>query len=52
MKQRSILILTLALVLCACTQDQVAAPVAEKKPKELETHGDIRVDDYYWMRER
>ena len=52
MKQRSILILTLALVLCACTQDQVAAPVAEKKPKELETHGDVRVDDYYWMRER
>ncbi len=27
-------------------------PVAEKKPKELEIHGDVRVDDYYWLRER
>jgi oligopeptidase B len=27
----------------------VAAPVAEKKPKELTAHGDTRVDEYYWM---
>ena len=27
-------------------------PVAEKKPKELEIHGDVRVDNYYWLRER
>jgi oligopeptidase B len=27
----------------------VATPVAEKKPFNLEAHGDTRVDDYYWM---
>ena len=25
-------------------------PVAEKKPTNLEKHGDVRVDDYFWMR--
>jgi oligopeptidase B len=28
------------------------APIAEKKPHALEWHGDVRVDDYYWLRER
>ncbi len=28
------------------------APVAEVSPKELEIHGDKRVDDYYWLNER
>ncbi|HMQ48284.1 MAG TPA: S9 family peptidase [Saprospiraceae bacterium] len=27
-------------------------PVAAKKPKELSIHGDVRVDDYYWLNER
>jgi oligopeptidase B len=27
-------------------------PVAEKKPKELTIHGDTRIDNYYWLRER
>ncbi len=29
--------------------DSVAAPVAEKKAKELIAHGDTRIDNYYWM---
>lgn len=29
--------------------DSIAAPVAEKKPKELIAHGDTRIDNYYWM---
>ncbi len=28
------------------------APVAAKKPKELSIHGDIRIDNYYWLKER
>ena len=28
----------------------IDAPIAEKIPKELEKHGDIRIDNYYWMR--
>ena len=27
-------------------------PVASKRPHRLERHGDVRVDDYYWMRDR
>ncbi|MGZ8559459.1 MAG: oligopeptidase B, partial [Chitinophagaceae bacterium] len=27
----------------------VVAPLAEKKPKVLEAHGDTRIDNYYWM---
>ncbi|MCX7641740.1 MAG: S9 family peptidase [Elusimicrobiales bacterium] len=27
-------------------------PIAFKKPFKMEVHGDIRIDDYYWMRER
>ena len=27
-------------------------PVAAKKPVELEIHGDIRVDNYFWLNER
>ena len=27
-------------------------PMAAARPHELETHGDVRVDEYYWLRER
>jgi len=27
-------------------------PAAKTVPKQLEIHGDVRVDDYYWLRER
>ena len=51
-----IIILFSGALLCllgACTEDSVLPPPAvEKKPKELETHGDVRVDDYFWLRER
>ncbi|WP_446719403.1 S9 family peptidase [Joostella sp. CR20] len=30
----------------------ITPPIADKKPINLEKHGDIRVDDYYWMNER
>jgi oligopeptidase B len=28
------------------------APAAPKKPKHLSIHGDVRIDNYYWMRDR
>lgn len=31
---------------------QIKAPLAKKNPTQLEKHGDIRVDDYYWMNDR
>jgi oligopeptidase B len=30
----------------------VEAPIAERRPVELEMHGHVRIDDYYWMRDR
>ncbi|MFO7668671.1 MAG: S9 family peptidase [Bacteroidales bacterium] len=33
-------------------EEKMEAPVAAKKPKELTIHGDTRVDNYYWLRER
>lgn len=34
------------------TQKEIVIPRAEKKPVRLEKHGDVRVDNYFWMRER
>ncbi len=46
----------ISLIGCAPEGTQVTElpdpPVAAKKPKELEAHGDVRVDDYYWLNER
>ncbi len=30
----------------------VSIPVANKNPKELKKHNDVRVDDYYWLNDR
>jgi oligopeptidase B len=30
----------------------IQPPVAQKKPTKLEKHGDVRIDDYYWMNNR
>ena len=39
-------------LLTSCAPTEPVAPVVEKKPHELEAHGDVRIDDYYWLRER
>ncbi len=31
---------------------KVAAPIAKRIPERLEKHGDIRIDDYFWLNER
>jgi oligopeptidase B len=33
-------------------QTAVTPPVAKVIPHQLEMHGDVRTDDYYWLRER
>ncbi|NND07327.1 MAG: S9 family peptidase, partial [Saprospiraceae bacterium] len=33
-------------------KQQTAPPAAEKKPVVLSKHGDDRIDNYYWLRER
>ena len=53
--------LCIATLLIACNQNQesttadkkmedITPPLAKKIPKELTAHGDVRVDDYFWMR--
>ncbi len=53
-------VLPAVLLLAALAVTSCAAPAAgpgdppraEARPHELETHGDVRVDEYYWLRER
>jgi oligopeptidase B len=39
-------------LLSSCADDSAGPPVADKRPVELESHGDIRVDDYFWLNDR
>jgi len=55
MKRLVLFLVVLSLTFAtSCKQEKmkidIDAPVAEKVPKELEKHGDVRVDNYYWMR--
>jgi len=47
--------LTMLIFTSACKnekQSSMDAPIAKKIPFEIETHGDVRVDDYYWLNDR
>jgi len=50
----SVICMALALItIQSCkTEEKMEAPLAAKKAKELTIHGDTRVDNYYWLRER
>ena len=60
MKLRTLTFLVAAIGCAACgptpddpaADDPPTAPRAAVRPTELERHGDVRVDDYYWLRER
>jgi oligopeptidase B len=41
-----------AVFAISCAPTRPMPPVAKKKPVELELHGDVRFDDYFWLRER
>jgi len=49
------LITLVPLVLFGCGQEnksEPVAPVARVEPETLEVHGDTRIDNYYWLKER
>jgi oligopeptidase B len=52
MIRSSFFLLVSSIFLLACSQETKVPdpPVAKKIAKEFEAHGDIRVDNYYWMR--
>ncbi len=31
-------------------ENEIKSPVANKRPHSIEKHGDVRIDNYYWMR--
>lgn len=49
-----LLALFFSLIFGSCKKQEmnkdIKAPVAEKQPTKLEKHGDVRTDDYFWMR--
>ena len=49
---RLAIVISCLFTLVACGEAETTAPTADKKPVELELHGDIRVDEYYWLRDR
>ncbi len=49
----ALLVLVLhATVLEGIGQEPMKPPVAEKRPQVLNDHGVVRVDEYYWLRDR
>ncbi len=50
------LLIFMILTSMACTENKETKkpqpPVAKKIPKELTIHGDTRIDNYFWLRER
>lgn len=48
-----IILLIGSLLAAGCQQDsEPQPPIAEKMSKKLEEHGNVRVDNYYWLRDR
>ncbi len=56
MKKIILFLITVSLTFAtSCKKDEmkndnIKPPVADKVSKELEKHGDVRIDNYYWMR--
>ncbi len=49
--------LLLIAVCCVCTAPATAdkpltPPMAMRQPKDVSVHDDVRIDDYYWLRDR
>ncbi len=47
-----LLVGAMCIVASGCGEETVAPPVAKVVPYSLEAHGDLRIDDYYWLQER
>jgi len=52
MKYRLMTLVLTTTLLGACADEKSAPPTAEKKPVKLEIHGDVRIDDYFWLNQR
>jgi protease II len=41
-----------ATLVAACADDQSGTPMPERRPTRFELHGDVRVDNYFWLKAR
>jgi oligopeptidase B len=39
------------MIITSCGGDNMNKPNPKKIPFELNQHGDLRIDNYYWMRD-
>jgi oligopeptidase B len=49
---RTILMVVILMASTAPSNSTPEPPRAEQRPVELTAHGDVRIDEYYWLRER
>jgi oligopeptidase B len=49
---KSMMAIVVVLLAIGCSGDRSSGPQAQKIPVEHELHGDTRIDNYYWLRER
>ncbi len=52
MKHRLMTLFLATTLLGACAEEKSEPPAVEKKPVELDIHGDVRIDNYFWLNER
>ncbi len=54
MKKILLFSIGISVIFASCKKEKMTnkttPPVAEKQPKQLEKHGDVRTDNYFWMR--
>ncbi|CAM1340418.1 Dipeptidyl aminopeptidase BI [Tenacibaculum amylolyticum] len=54
MEKNLLICLTLSVIFASCKKEKmektITPPVAEKQAQQLEKHGDVRTDNYFWMR--
>ncbi len=52
MIRKTLVLLTALVAAMTFAQTSLQPPVAPREPKDVTVHGDRRVDDYFWLRER
>ncbi|SNR16365.1 S9 family peptidase [Tenacibaculum jejuense] len=54
MRKKLVLSIALSVTFAFCKkgkmENNIKPPVADKNPEKLEKHGDVRIDNYFWMR--